>query len=633
MLNNLDFLKKFDTSKEFKVPFLKSNFEDNIWILELNKIKKNNTVIDFNISLKDGFSLTHPKNYTTLYTFKKLILNLFLNNDMYLNAESTILQSLNHVLHLFNLMNFYDDGLFAKHGFKGLDKNQLLFLINKRAENNYLFDMYSGYERLIALLEKENINLPKDITEHDVFSIEKKLKNKNINLQKELFPNIFIGVQFSLSDILLNKTDRVKYLREFPSHFRNNDSSSVALKSIISKFLIGVTFLVKMHSEKDKNLNLPFKSDLEYVLNYNFQNKDIKHFETYPVESIFKTMKDCLDFHFQYGESLTNAFSLFLQKVKENNLSETKLDLHQNKLNKKLTDDFVIDCIDQKLLNLGVNSYYNYTDQNYFINLRKNTSLFSLLKVYYGCVQFVVGALMARRQSELSSMETNCFDEINLQLNFRKSKSHIHNFGIRDYISLPTSEIVIEMLKNINSIAKQLNHDGVPKIFNAPQAFNPFYPVIHKANKYENLDLMFDYFEVDLIEGKRPYIRQHQLRRFFAMAFFWSKGFKSIDTLRWFLGHTNAEHVYHYIQENLDGHILNNVKAQYITENISSYSNIKEVIKEIFGIDNYSLIDKNDLSDYINTLLEDKLITVEPEFLEDDKNNQFEIIVKVKNHG
>lgn len=56
-------------------------------------------------------------------------------------------------------------------------------------------------------------------------------------------------------------------------------------------------------------------------------------------------------------------------------------------------------------------------------------------------------------------------------------------------------------------------------------------------------------------------------------------------------------------------------------------------MKDKFGIENYSIIDKNDLSDYINTLLEDKLITVEPEFLEDDKNNQFEIIVKVKNYG
>ena len=40
MLNNLDFLKKFDNLTEEKIPFLKSSFEDNVWEFELNKLKK-----------------------------------------------------------------------------------------------------------------------------------------------------------------------------------------------------------------------------------------------------------------------------------------------------------------------------------------------------------------------------------------------------------------------------------------------------------------------------------------------------------------------------------------------------------------------------------------------------------------
>ena len=78
---------------------------------------------------------------------------------------------------------------------------------------------------------------------------------------------------------------------------------------------------------------------------------------------------------------------------------------------------------------------------------------------------------------------------------------------------------------------------------------------------------------------------------------------------------------------------MNNVKAQYIAENIKEYANLESVLKEKFNIKSYDLIDTEDLSDYINTLLEDKYIEVEPEFLEDDKNNQFNIIVKVINHG
>ena len=61
MPNNLDFLDKFSIPKKNKydvISFFKSDFEDNIWELELNKQKKSNTVIDFNIHLSDGSLLT-----------------------------------------------------------------------------------------------------------------------------------------------------------------------------------------------------------------------------------------------------------------------------------------------------------------------------------------------------------------------------------------------------------------------------------------------------------------------------------------------------------------------------------------------------------------------------------------------
>lgn len=632
MLNNLDFLKKFDNLTEEKIPFLKSSFEDNIWEFELNKLKKQNTVIDFNIHLKDGSSLTASKNYTTLYTFKKLLGSLLLSNDMHLNAESTIITRLNGILHLFNLINFYDDGTFSKNGFKALDRNQLLFIINKRLKNPKPFDLYSGKEQLKKFLNKAGLSLSDTPNAEEIKKFKIELKIKGLNLQKELFPDLFLGVQFSLEDVFLDETITIKYVREFPSYFRNDDTSSESVDSVLRNTLYGLNLLKNLHLKtEDKSLNLPFKSELDFILSYDFKGKEIKHFETYPVAPIFKTMKNALEFHFNYGKEITDTFCLFLDNLEKQEKTNFSLKLVADK---KSINDLVLLSADNKLKKLGLTCYYlDVKENSYFSDFRKNKSLISSLKVYYGSVLFVVGALMARRQSELKSMEIDCFDEINQQLSFRKSKSYIHGFGVRDYISLPTTEVVIEMLQNINKIAKKLKSNEGKKIFAFPKISQPWNCSDDKHNYYENLDNLMDYFEVDLIEGKRPYIRQHQLRRFFAMAFFWSKGFKSIDTLRWFLGHTNPEHVYHYIQENTDGAILNNVKAQYIAENIKEYANLESVLKEKFNIQSYDLIDTEDLSDYINTLLEDKCIEVEPEFLEDDKNNQFNIIVKVKNHG
>ena len=186
MLNNLDFLKKFDNLTEEKIPFLKSSFEDNVWEFELNKLKKQNTVIDFNIHLKDGSSLTASKNYTTRYTFKKLLGSLLLSNDMHLNAESTIITRLNGILHLFNLINFYDDGTFSKNGFKALDRNQLLFIINKRLKNPKPFDLYSGKEQLKTFLDKSGLSLSEAPNAEEIKKFKIELKSKGLNLQKEL---------------------------------------------------------------------------------------------------------------------------------------------------------------------------------------------------------------------------------------------------------------------------------------------------------------------------------------------------------------------------------------------------------------------------------------------------------------
>lgn len=631
-MNNLDFLKQFEEAEvsEIKINCFKSTFEDNIWILRSDN-KKNDFIIDFNLNLKDGTSLLDQKNYKILYTLKKMILQIMINGQNTLNKDSITIQRILNILNFFNLVNFYDDGSFSKHGFQTLDKNQLLFIFNKRLKNSNPFFLFSGKERLDSLLRSIDFYLPDNPTLEDIKNLKLILKEKNINLQKELFPNLFIGVQFSLEKIFLNLNTNHKYKREYESYFRNDDINSDTVNSVIVSLYVSIKVLYELHQQNDKNLQLPFKNDLEFILNYDFQAKEIKHFETYPVDVIFKTMKQCLDFHFNYGNDIIASFNNFLDILEKQNLDQSNLRLA---IDKKAIESALISALTPKMKKLGVNSYYLDTrDENYFNNFRNNVSLFSLLKVYYGCALFVVGALMARRQSEIKSLEIDCFDGVNQQLSFRRSKSHIHSFGIKDYISLPTIEIVGEMLNNISLISKRLKNNTNNQLFLFPKSMQPWNGSDDKHLYYEKLDNMYDYFNIDLIDGKRPYIRQHQLRRFFAMAFFWSKGTKSIDTLRWFLGHTNPEHVYSYIYENTQGYILNNVKAQYVAENFNEYSDLKDFIKNKYSVENFDIIDSNDLADYINSLIEDKQITVEPVFFEDGNNVQFNIIVKVKNNG
>lgn len=634
MHNNLDFLNKFKENNRYgEIHFLKSDFEDNVWIFDFKK-KQQNKIIDFNMKLQDNTLLTDYKNRNTLNTFKTLIMEFLLSNDMHRNADDTISQGLNGIMHFIGLINSFDDNkLFAKYGFKIVDKDLLMNVISRRLESNNLFYVYNGEPLLKSFLEKNNLD--KEVYQKsDIEEIELFIKENNIDLQKEVFEYQFCPIAFSLSKVLLNKNKVESYITEYEGYFRYDiEEDKASVKTAIKPFTKCLSILKEMYKLEDTDLSLPFKDDIDYILNYDFESKELKHFETYPFNTILKVFKSSLDFHFEYGNDIVDSFILFLDNLEKNNSSIKKSNKPISKSNIEEIDLLVKNSLIGKLKSENIENFLINDDTKYFEGLRDHKSLYSLMTVYYGCVQFITGALMARRQSEINSMEIDCFDETNLQLNFRKSKSYQHSFGIRDYISLPCPEIVIEMIKNINKIAKRLNdNDEVKKLFFIPKMENPFYQKKCKKAIYKNFDHLFDYFEVDLIDGRRPYIRQHQLRRFFAMSFFWSSGFKSIDTLRWFLGHTNAEHVYHYIKENTNGEVLNNVKAQYISENIKDYESLEEIFENKYNISDYNLIEKDDLADYINTMLEDGTITVEPEFIENDEGQQFEIIIKVKNN-
>ena len=114
------------------------------------------------------------------------------------------------------------------------------------------------------------------------------------------------------------------------------------------------------------------------------------------------------------------------------------------------------------------------------------------------------------------------------------------------------------------------------------------------------------------------------------MAFFWGNGFGSMDTLRWFLGHTDVQHLYHYITESTEGNVLKSVKAQYVYEDLDSQEDLKDLLVKKYGTNNFSLIEREVLEDYIEDLIEEKTVEVEPEFFNDDNGQNYKILVKVK---
>jgi hypothetical protein len=121
------------------------------------------------------------------------------------------------------------------------------------------------------------------------------------------------------------------------------------------------------------------------------------------------------------------------------------------------------------------------------------------------------------------------------------------------------------------------------------------------------------------------------------MMFFWGNSFGGLETLRWFLGHTDTEHLYHYITETTPGEVLRGVKAAYLTERLieghnQTLTELQNFLLERFGTTDFTILDPQEIEDYLDALIEEEIISVEPHFLKSENHSSYQIVTKLKKH-
>lgn len=323
--------------------------------------------------------------------------------------------------------------------------------------------------------------------------------------------------------------------------------------------------------------------------------------------------------------------------------------------------------------------------------IRANESLSELFSVLQGAIQILVGAIMARRQDELIKLKPHgnlspnidpfsqdgTKTEYSLIFKVKKTGSKGVNATIERPIPLSIAKFIWQ-LEQFNIKAKELDlaKENL-SLFNNLDLKRCHLSKVQHITYNRHLDALCDYVETDLVqydngEYRRNYVRQHQLRRFFAMAFFWSKGTDGMDALRWMLGHSDLEHLYNYISESETGAVLNGVKASVIvrgivdsTSELARLEGIEEVRKiiaeqltgdsstpitveavseaaEDYDDDSYLTIPhisqiqkEQDIETEVIHLLEEGRITLEPEFFSIDDcdgnaTQTFNLILKIK---
>ena len=234
--------------------------------------------------------------------------------------------------------------------------------------------------------------------------------------------------------------------------------------------------------------------------------------------------------------------------------------------------------------------------------IRNNESLFELYGVLIGSCQYLIGIILARRQDELISLVSSGnlspnlspfeheYIEYNLIFKLKKSGNG-GKLSTNQIIERPITASLAKIIWRLEAfneaaISQEVGKGKTLGLFNNLDAKMCCLskPSVKSFNAH--LNSICDYFETPLVkmsngELRRQYVRQHQLRRFFALLFFWQKRFQGLEALRWMLGHTDMSHLYHYISSNEVGDILNGVKATVIVQGVLNKDGELEKLKNI----------------------------------------------------
>jgi len=685
-LSFLDEILDVRSNQYYKADFLKSDFHENSWFCKFGDHAT--FYIDFKINLSDGSSLTCSGNEYLLETLK-LMLTVIVHPDSFnsgvMLSHKTMYVRVRMMLTIIDWLLINDTYIFLSDGgLKNISSDVLKGFLSQLSTSNIInTSIYEWENKLYSYIGNEvsktdDKKLSKIISELPEISVidNNQYQNNEYNLSDDFIRKarawcilsghyIYNGSQkhhyrysidtISLSEIIYKDTLRGRktikkiptvlsysataYCRiEYPRIPVRNEELNVISKKIYRNYRSILVKVTLLHVLNNPNLQIPNEGTLSSICKYEPErSKNYDRYRTLPSDIVFGELRNAIEFHFEHGNTIINGFVNLVKKIHLTGAAITKME--KGDFQSYLTPELITLGVKKWSLSyerIGKWREHSSVDKNlFFYEFRTNVGFFEMLEVYYGCVQIVVGALMARRVGELVDISAlNSIDDTNSFLLFFNRKSTINLYGLRNMEVRPIDPIAVEMLKNIKKIQCVLLDLGYIKsytnFFSIPFSDNPLYLKQVTNLNYNNcLDRFCDYFETPTKSGKRYYFRQHQLRRFFAMLFFWGSSFGGLDTLRWFLGHSDPEHLYNYITEICPGSLLQSIKSQYVSESIGSYEHLAEFIKLHFDSDDFIILESDDLELYIQDLLEDGLIDIEPEFFVDENKNKYRIIVKI----
>lgn len=602
-----------------------TSFESNIWECRFgtdgNYVKM---YVDFNVSLEDGSLLTDPANARLLRGFKVFLvvqLHPRYNNNQRRqgHTEAEIfkcgLKFVDHILmssERFKLSEFglnlmrktdFTDYLIKKTGYPASTclysyPTKLAVLLREvsigirqpdielLAERfPFLDEIPSEWERELCLNDEELLRARAYIYDNALYKTALGMKQYNsATFTQVLYKNTLAGKTLT-PKTFHELNEGFTWKTEFPPvPVRNESTVPVSKKMLRRHYGVVLRMELAQRLVPGLNFNLNILPKLTFSSVYKRVLKKVEgNFRSLPGEVVYKLIRD------SYAYIRNNARKVFWSVVAR--AFDNKLRYRYVRANhRSICNDNIRDGMTS-----NGDKYecwltpFSERDEGYYDYFRTDKSLHESFVTLMGAYLVIIGALTARRQIELlGMMEENCLKP-NKNPNLPENKSVHYEIGfmagktgdrhVKEFLSVPIPRMVAKLLWTLKEVHQDCVRLGLISkntqllIFLRPDniTFRQMCPTTYNAC----LSTICDFTQTPTIalengEVARFYVRQHQLRRFFAMAFFAAAGFKELDALRAFLGHSDIQHLYTYIVEITPGAMLQSVKTEALTKAVLS---------------------------------------------------------------
>lgn len=647
-----------------------SDFEADVW--ECSFGERGALSIDFRKVLNDGSLLTNQKNRALLINIKKFLClqtHPALTGSILLSpktARQRVAVAL-HLLDYFLLQSTYLN--IAANGFRMVTADDVMVLVDKiTAHSSIKTSIYEPTKRIISFLAEVKVTpdelasiqavfpdlLEFDGADSECVLIPDQLVNARVWLKlhncytsgnltgttefkyrvnRRKLLNIAIGSRvlssLKFDGLMLDGLDVApsrRFIQELPAVPVNNLDEDERASSEFAATYIGA--LNSMRVARQHGIELISEHSLSVLddaaLLCGERTKERARFTTLPFEVANGIFRNAIEFYLEYGEELVDYYL---------ELAEAGCDIRRIPVD-----------VPEKLIKLGVTEWRisASSPEEFFKKLRCGSGLYNMLEVLYGAIAILSNTLMARRASELEDLTQESIVKESgwyfLAFNLRKANVLEH----RQRVLRPLPHIGAEALKllaRLSATLRKLGYVTNGHLFDFPfsawYTSQSFYGTC-QPDLRRYFDRFCDYFQTPTDEqGRRYYVRAHQLRRNFAMLFFWKGSFGGVEVLRHFLGHKKPSMTYHYVTEAIPGKVLRRVKATVAKDLIrtghEATEGLAQLICERYGLtlSDLHILPERDVVDYVEDLIVSGAAEVEPEFIEGPDGEEYHIVYKV----